>query len=70
MRFFSHEGILLKNHLRDVGESAKFFIEKLNIKYKLLSEIAYITGKTHDLGKYTSFFQRHLKGEKIGNINP
>jgi len=68
MIFYSHEGILLKNHLHNVGESAKSFIEKLNVKYKKLSEIAYIVGKIHDIGKYTSFFQRYLKGEKIGNM--
>ena len=67
MKFYSHEGILLKDHLRNVGENAKFFIEKLNVKYKKLSEIACIIGEAHDLGKYTSFFQRRLKGENLGN---
>jgi CRISPR-associated endonuclease/helicase Cas3 len=68
MNFYSHKGILLKDHLRNVGEGAKFFVEKINIKYKELSKIACSIGKSHDLGKYTSFFQRHLKGERIGNM--
>jgi CRISPR-associated endonuclease/helicase Cas3 len=67
MNFYSHKEILLKDHLKNVGNCAKSFIEKLNLKYKDLSEIGCIIGKSHDLGKYTSYFQQHLNGENIGN---
>lgn len=65
-KFYSHPGILLKDHLRTVGFYARSFVEELEVKYKGISDIACLIGKSHDFGKYTSFFQRHLKGEKVG----
>jgi CRISPR-associated endonuclease/helicase Cas3 len=67
MIFYSHKGILLKDHLHSVGETAKLFVKNLDLKYKNLSDIADIIGKVHDIGKYTSFFQKHLNGEKVGS---
>lgn len=65
-KFYSHPGILLKDHLNAVGLHAKSFIEKLETKYRGISDIVCLIGKCHDFGKYTSFFQRYLRGERIG----
>ncbi len=61
MNFYSHKDKLLKEHLKSVGERAKehFFFNNNND----LKELAYLIGLTHDLGKYTSFFQNHLLNE-------
>lgn len=61
--FYSHPGILLKDHLRIVGENAKLYISQINGKLSELSELALIIGKCHDFGKFTSFFQNHLLGK-------
>lgn len=70
-QFYSHPEILLKDHLKIVGENAKSFIEKTSINQKeFLSDIACIIGKCHDFGKYTSFFQDYLlKGKNKGSLS-
>lgn len=68
--FYSHPGILLKDHLKVVGESVRAYLEKLekfNSELSRLLDIGLIIGKSHDFGKYTSFFQSHLNGKKIGS---
>jgi len=67
MKFYSHvdmEGYLqkeLKDHLIGVAKDAKSSIEEIPLKdKKLIAEIAYLIGISHDFGKYTSFFQEHL----------
>lgn len=55
----------LKQHLIEVAKDAKYNIEEIPLKdKKLLSEIAYLLGISHDFGKYTSFFQEHLLKKK------
>jgi len=60
MQFFSHPDKLLIKHLEEVGNKARDFI---NVDL-LSKELAYITGVTHDFGKYTTFFQEHLLNRK------
>ncbi|MCX7942666.1 MAG: CRISPR-associated helicase Cas3' [Dictyoglomaceae bacterium] len=68
MNFYSHvekreekidleKSILLKKHLREVGEKAEkyFFFEGGDFK-----RIGYYAGITHDFGKYTTYFQKRL----------
>jgi len=59
----SHPDKLLVDHLRRVGQlSRKTVTDKsLNIDDKdLLTDIAYLIGVTHDLGKATKFFQEYI----------
>lgn len=62
--FYSHQGILLKDHLKDVGELCARYVRNCVNEEKLI-ETARLIGKTHDFAKYTEFFQRHLHGEKV-----
>ena len=67
VKFYSHlvlKKILLKDHLRYVGERARAIIESksLNgIDKNILADISYLIGISHDFGKYTTFFQEKLK---------
>ncbi|MHA1439586.1 MAG: CRISPR-associated helicase Cas3' [Promethearchaeota archaeon] len=66
MYFYSHKGILLKDHLRDVGINIKkciiqtFITEDFLLDKNYLGDIGFILGIFHDFGKFTSFFQNHL----------
>ncbi|MEM2943691.1 MAG: CRISPR-associated helicase Cas3' [Methanomassiliicoccales archaeon] len=62
----SHPGKLLKDHLREVGNSCKQIVKSLRTKNnEPLSDFAYLMGISHDFGKGTTFFQDHLdKGIK------
>ena len=71
MKFYSHVDMEgkpqkeLKDHLMGVAKDAKASIEEIPLKdKKLLAEIAYLIGISHDFGKYTSFFQDHLLKKK------
>jgi len=62
----SHECRLLKEHLENVGELSKKFIETLNLEIEhkeLLCNVAYLIGISHDFGKGTTFFQAKFKNE-------
>ena len=63
--FFSHPGTPLRDHHRDVGLACAQYLQEAGVEDRKLIEIAEIIGKTHDFGKYTSFFQRHLIGENV-----
>jgi|SRR5579875_103706 len=58
MTFRSHPDKLLIDHLREVGEGAESLVPSH------LKKACYIAGSHHDLGKYTSYFQTHLKTGK------
>ena len=59
-----HSEILLKDHLLEVARNSASYIEELEIDDKnILKKCAFIAGMCHDFGKYTSFFQMHLKGK-------
>jgi CRISPR-associated endonuclease/helicase Cas3 len=64
MKFYSHHEILLKDHLREVGERSKEYFyfenEDNSEKFRILS---YYIGLTHDFGKYTTYFQNKLFNE-------
>ncbi|MHA1195835.1 MAG: CRISPR-associated endonuclease Cas3'' [Promethearchaeota archaeon] len=63
MEIYSHPGILLKKHLRDVGEliekhlNSTHFSEDFPICIEDLKNIGYLIGVFHDFGKFSSFFQ-------------
>ncbi len=76
MNFESHQGVLLKEHLKDVAEKSKEIIlsKRLELLDKnILSETSYLIGITHDFGKYTTFFQKNrinkipIDNENLGN---
>lgn len=62
--FHSHQDILLKDHLRDVSELCARYVNNCVSDRKLI-ETARLIGKTHDFAKYTEFFQRYLRSEKV-----
>lgn len=50
----------LEEHLVEVAKKAEEFAQKAGIR-----DLSYVSGLLHDLGKYSSEFQRRLEGEKI-----
>lgn len=66
MRFLSHTDPdrLLNDHLQEVADAASDFLKGFLIRDAPLTRGAYLTGLSHDLGKYTSFFQAHLRDNK------
>jgi len=64
MLFLSHTqpDRLLQEHLREVGDASYDGITSFPLSYKApLTTAARLIGLTHDFGKYTSFFQAHLR---------
>lgn len=58
----SHPGKLLREHLQEVAEAARRHLDHPALRYReLLREAAYLVGLAHDVGKYTSYFQKHLQ---------
>lgn len=64
--FYSHRGLLLKDHLNSVGLLCRRYVKDAGISDPTVLKVAEIIGKGHDLAKYTEFFQRHLFGEREG----
>lgn len=61
----SHPGKSLREHLQEVAEGARARLNHPALRHRvLLREAAYLVGLTHDLGKYTSYFQKHLRTGK------
>ena len=50
----------LREHLQNTAEMAREFGRSANV-----SEMAYIAGLVHDLGKYSPEFQQRLEGKRI-----
>jgi len=73
MEFYSHlepNKIFLKDHLQYVGNRSKKIVnskEFNKIDKKILADISYLIGISHDFGKYTTFFQEKLKGLREKN---
>ncbi len=73
MEFYSHlepEKIFLKDHLHYVGNRSREIINSkalTEIDKKVISDVSYLIGISHDFGKYTTFFQEKLKGLKAKN---
>jgi CRISPR-associated endonuclease/helicase Cas3 len=68
MEIFSHlepEKILLKEHLKNVGNRSCEIIktkEINNLNKNVLADVSFLIGISHDFGKFTTFFQKKLKG--------
>jgi len=61
----SHPDKLLYLHLKNVAKLSKEIVENKKIENKtIISEISYLIGLCHDFGKGTTYFQKHLTGEK------
>jgi len=73
MEFYSHlepEKILLRDHLQYVGSRSREIINSktlTGLDKRIISDVSYIVGISHDFGKYTTFFQEKLKGLKDKN---
>jgi len=65
-QFYSHLNpkILLKDHLAEVGRLCRKYAERADVSKEIV-ECAELIGKCHDLGKYTKYFQEHLRGMKV-----
>lgn len=63
-RLESHPGVPLEKHLRAVAERVAIFCRDLQAD-SALSQAAGLAALSHDLGKATEFFQRHLKGKPV-----
>ncbi|MEM2144970.1 MAG: CRISPR-associated endonuclease Cas3'' [Candidatus Jordarchaeaceae archaeon] len=51
----------LKEHLKDVGEACVYYLKAAKVTNENFVKTAEIVGKTHDFGKYSTFFQRYLE---------
>ena len=61
----SHPGKPLKEHLQEVAEGARARLDHPALRHReLLREAARLVGLAHDLGKYTPYFQAHLREGK------
>ncbi|MBA1336530.1 MAG: CRISPR-associated helicase Cas3 [Firmicutes bacterium] len=63
MVYYSHPDKRLIDHLKEVRQIS---IEKIDEEYKLAYEVA---AYCHDFGKYTTYFQEHLKGRRTGDLS-
>ncbi len=64
----SHPGRALQDHLAEVARSAQEGLNHPALRARdLLGRMAYLVGASHDVGKYTSFFQAHLHGKRPPN---
>lgn len=63
---FSHPGVALSDHLKGVAEEAQRLLDHPGLRDReRLRTLAYLVGVAHDFGKSTTYFQRHLNGEKV-----
>lgn len=73
MILYSHPNKPLVQHLEEVANNCKTIISNLTLDITLkpiLTEIAYICGAFHDLGKGTRFFQHYLNSPTHEIIGP
>ncbi|MEO0224416.1 MAG: CRISPR-associated helicase Cas3' [candidate division WOR-3 bacterium] len=70
MKFYSHPNKKLIEHLNEVGSWMKkiYKEQKEFIKLDLNEKFFEIVGKSHDFGKYTTFFQNYLKNGQRSNL--
>lgn len=64
--FFSHPDRPLRDHLQDVSDRVASTFRETGLFGHQLREWLRIITFCHDFGKYTTYFQRHLKGELVG----
>jgi CRISPR-associated endonuclease/helicase Cas3 len=65
--FFSHPGIPLKEHLKDVGNACRLFAKTVCNKEDL-TRTSELIGKCHDFGKYNPYFQQHFNRKVEGDL--
>ncbi len=66
MRFLSHPGKFLEQHLIEVANESRRILDHPALKEReFLRELGFFTGLAHDFGKFTTFFQAHLKKEHV-----
>lgn len=76
MILYSHPGKLLIDHLSEVANHCKRFIDERMlfannpVKKQVLYDLAYLEGAFHDLGKATKYFQHYLLSEGHEVIGP
>jgi CRISPR-associated endonuclease/helicase Cas3 len=64
-RYESHPGKPLVEHLREVAAGARARLDHPALRHReLLRQAAFLVGLAHDLGKYTTYFQEHLRKKK------
>jgi CRISPR-associated endonuclease/helicase Cas3 len=59
--FQSHPGVPLSLHLRSVGEWCRQRLIEVGVSDEILLQAAELIGKSHDIGKYTEYFQERVK---------
>ncbi|WP_213698187.1 CRISPR-associated helicase Cas3' [Acetomicrobium sp.] len=65
IRYESHPGVRLHDHLLEVAKGAQMRLDHPALKQReLLRDVAWLIGVSHDLGKYTSYFQEYLSSGK------
>ena len=66
-QLYSHPGKLLENHLISTQKLIVHYLSEMpnDLAVSALGNTAKIIALTHDLGKATDFFQKHLKGERV-----
>ncbi len=61
----SHPGKPLQEHLAEVARGARDALDHPALRSRdILAKVGYIVGVSHDVGKYTSFFQDYLHTER------
>lgn len=64
--FLARPGQQLLEHLKNVQQIARHIVDELPIdEREQLKKIVSIVAAFHDIGKYTTFFQRKLLGEAV-----
>ncbi|MDQ7032459.1 MAG: CRISPR-associated helicase Cas3' [Desulfonauticus sp.] len=63
---YSHPGVRLENHLKEVAHNARALLDHPALNHhEQLKQLAFLCGIAHDFGKATTFFQRHLQKERV-----
>ncbi|MGB9734588.1 MAG: CRISPR-associated endonuclease Cas3'', partial [Conexivisphaera sp.] len=62
MTFIARPGEPLVDHLAYVARTAESFAAPAG---DVAAKIAYISGALHDVGKYSSQFQEHVRGRRV-----
>ncbi len=62
--FESHPGVPLVQHLSKVGEAARRRLLEIGVRDERLIQAGELIGKCHDIGKYTEYFQRKIRGHQ------
>lgn len=72
--YFSHPEKFLAEHLTNVATNSSLIVKSkcLNIgdfiSKKILEDVAYLIGASHDFGKFTSYFQRYILADSDERI--